>query len=171
MGETVTIFSSLDDEYRDVRAKGVAHSSPQLKTFRSECKSRRVKLDILDRRLSLDVVTGYLLNERYGGLTGHKHLRRLSLLPNWLFRILYSLSSRISSREAVGRCIAAVYTFAQRLVSQAVTDDPASRHHSYQSRLLAAGIAPAEVLVQCQAVVFAGTDSTGRRRAKIALST
>lgn len=207
LGETMTIFSALDNEYRDARAKAVAPLfSPhrlraacepmgviyqcvsefvsQLKDFKLECRSRRAKVDILDlcARLSLDVVTGYLLEERYCGLTEHRHLpvegrrtaklsmnpfifaivgfSRFSLLPNWLFRVLYSVSCQISSSEAVGKCIVAMDTFAQRLVSKAVEDGPDRRPDSYQSRLLAAGISPDEVRVQCQAIIFAGADST-----------
>lgn len=165
LGDVVTIFSAIDTKYRDTRTKAVAplfapgrlHVAcepqgviyqcgsefvDQLKAFREEYKSRRVGFDILDLcvPLSLDVVTGYLLNERYGGLTEHQHLpmetrriaklsinpfifatvgfSRFSLLPNELFRFLYSISSRISFSEAIGRCFVSMDTFAQRLVRQ-----------------------------------------------------
>lgn len=214
MGEVVTIFSSLNTEYRDVRAKAVAPLfSPsrlraacepqgaikkcvsefvkQLEGFRADCKSRHVKLDILDMcaRLSLDVVTGYLFTESYGGLVEHNDLpmearqtsklsinpfifaivafSRFSLLPNWLFKILYSISCRISFSEAVGRCFMSLNAFAQRLVEKSVNDDPEKRQDSYQARLLDAGIMPEEVQVQCQAVVFASSDSTAVKLATI----
>ncbi|KAF7858484.1 hypothetical protein EAF04_009084 [Stromatinia cepivora] len=214
MGKVVSIFSTLDTEYRDTRAKavaplfspahlrvacepqGVIHQcvsefTNQLKTFRAECKSRHLSLDILDlcARLSLDVVTGYLLNEPYGGLLEHQHLpveerltaklsinpfifaivgfSRFSLLPNWIFRQLYSIYSRISFSEAVGRCFVSLDTFAQRMVRQALDLDPVKQQDSYQARLLAVGIAPDEVQVQCQAIVFAGADSTALKLATI----
>ncbi|KAJ5578591.1 cytochrome P450 [Penicillium hispanicum] len=214
LGEVVTIFSSLDTEYRDIRAKAVAplfspgrlraacepHGAihkcisefiQQLAAFRADCKARHAKFDILDlcARLSLDVVTGYLLTEPYGGLVEHNHLpmharqttklsinpfifaivafSRFSLLPNWLFKILYALSSRLSFSEAVGRCFVSLNAFAQRLVEDAVRDDPGKRQDSYQARLLDAGIAPAEVQVQCQAIVFASSDSTAVKLATI----
>lgn len=214
LGDVVTIFSSLDTDYRDIRAKAVAPlfspsrlrvaSKPhgvihqcvsefvdQLETFRAECKSRHVKFDILDlcARLSLDIVTGYLLNERYGGLNEDQHLSlearrttklsinpfifaivafsRFSLLPNWLFRKLYYISSRITFSEAVGRCFVSMDAFARRLVKQDLDIDPAKRQDSYQARLLSAGIAPEEVQDQCKAIIFAGADSTAVKLATI----
>ncbi|GLA10080.1 hypothetical protein AnigIFM60653_001465 [Aspergillus niger] len=226
LGEVVTIFSSLDTDYRDVRAKAVAplfspsrlhvacapggiiHRSvtefvAQLQAFRADCQahtqqhdggssSTTTKLDILDlcARLSLDVVTGYLLTEPYGGLTEHAHLpltqrratklsinpfifaivgfSRFSLLPHWLFGILYALSQRLHFSEAVGECMGRMNVFAQRLVQRTVaTTAPVPRMDSYQARLLAAGIDPAEVSIQCQAIVFAGADSTAVKLATI----
>lgn len=214
MGPVTTIFSSLDTDYRDLRAKAVAplfstarlrnaslHGGviqecvsefvTQLASLKADCKTNHAKLDILDQcaRLSLDVVTGYLLNEPYGGLAEHQQLpmekrrnaklsinpfifaivgfSRFSLLPNWLFKFMYSLYSRFSFSEEVGRCFVSMDSFARRLVSQTLEVDPAKRQDSYQTRLLAAGITPAETEVQCQAVVFAGSDSTAVKLATI----
>ncbi|KAL7928634.1 putative cytochrome P450 [Trichoderma chlorosporum] len=214
MGPVITIFSSLDTDYRDLRAKAVAPlfstarlrtaSLPggvihecvsefvaQLASLKADCKTNNAKLDILDQcaRLSLDVVTGYLLNEPYGGLAEHQQLpmekrrdaklsinpfifaivgfSRFSLLPNWVFKFMYSLYSRFSFSEEVGRCFASMNSFAHRLVDQTLEVDAAKRQDSYQTRLLAAGITPAETEVQCQAVVFAGSDSTAVKLATI----
>jgi hypothetical protein len=71
LGGVVTIFSAIDTEYRDTRAKAVSPPFPpgrlrvgckpqgvihrcvsefvnELGAFRAECKSRRIKLGILD---------------------------------------------------------------------------------------------------------------------------
>lgn len=232
MGPVETIFSTLDTEYRDARAKPVAGlfaparlraaSEPrngksgeggvirryvtefvdQLADFRDESQSlfalasaaplqSRDGFDLLDlcARLSLDVVSGYLLDQAYGGLeesrrlpveTRRTHkltinpfifaivgLSRFSLLPNWLFRRLYALSRRLAFGDEARQCFARMDAFAARLVARAVAAGPGKRHDSYQARLLAAGIAPDEVRVQCQAVVFAGADSTAIKLATI----
>lgn len=219
MGETVTIFSAIETEYRNARAKAVAPLfSPsrlraacepqgvihqcvsefvsQLEAFKKEYKSHSATIDILDlcARLSLDVVTGYLLNERYGGLNEHRNcsldvrrtaklsinpfifaivgFSRFSLLPNWLFGVLYGLSSRLRFSEAVGRCIVDMNAFASRVVRKACDDNGNKStgkdlQDSYQSRLLAAEIPREEVEVQCQAIVFAGADSTAVKLATI----
>lgn len=139
--------------------------------------------------LSLNVVSGYLLTKSYGGLIEHKHLpmevrqtsklsinpfifaivafSRFSLLPSWLFKILYSISSRISFSKAVGKCMENLNKFAQRLVQAAVNEGPEIRQDSYQARLLDAGISPEEVQLQCQAILFAGSDSTAVKLATI----
>jgi cytochrome P450 len=214
LGQVVTIFSSLNTDYRDIRAKAVAPLfSPsrlrtacepqgviresisefvsQFKAIKAECKSQQVKCDILDlcARLSLDVVTGYLLGEPYGGLQEHQHLpmearrtaklsinpfifaivafSRFSLLPNQVFQLVYSISSRISFSEAVGKCFIQLDTFTKRLVQKAISAEPSKSKGSYQDRLLAAGIAPDEVEVQCKAIIFASSDSTAVKLATI----
>lgn len=96
LGPVVSVFSSRDTRYRDVRAKAVAPlfsparlraaSRPggvitqsvaafvsQLQEFRLES----LRIDILDwsARLAMDVTSSYLLGRAYGGLTEHAHLR------------------------------------------------------------------------------------------------
>ncbi|KAJ4865712.1 cytochrome p450 domain-containing protein [Trichoderma breve] len=194
MGPVTTIFSSLDTDYRDLRAKavaplfstsrlrnaslhgGVIHECvsefvTQLASLKADCKTNHAKLDILDQcaRLSLDVVTGYLLNEPYGGLAEHQQLptekrlnAKLSINP-----FIFAIVGRFSFSEEVGRCFVSMDSFARRLVSQTLEVDPTKRQDSYQTRLLAAGITPSETEVQCQAVVFAGSDSTAVKLATI----
>ena len=104
LGPVVSIFSAIDTDYRDRRAKAVAPlfapvrlraaSEPggvigscvaefvdQLRAF----KNAAVKVDIVDlsARLSIDVVTGYLLGEQYGGLgvLRNSQLRRAVRTP------------------------------------------------------------------------------------------
>ncbi|KAL1866896.1 hypothetical protein Daus18300_006599 [Diaporthe australafricana] len=236
LGDTKTIFSALDTEYRDVRAKAVAPlfspgrlraaSEPggvihqcisdfvkQLESFRaapvhessqqssSSSGGGPLRIDILDlcARLSLDVVTGYLLGEWYGGLTEHQHLTtkarraaklsinpfifaivgfsRFSLLPGWVFRALYGLYARAAFGESIKTCMARLDAFSQRLVGQAVDSKEAHaipattardrNRDSYQARLLAAGVTPEEAVVQCEAIVFAGADSTSLKLATV----
>ncbi|KAK6077442.1 cytochrome p450 [Seiridium cupressi] len=95
LGPVVTIFSSLDNGYRDQRAKAVAplfsparlrNASRQdgaigqcIKTFVrqfEDFKAASSRVDILDlsARLAMDATTLYLLGQAYGGLTEHAHL-------------------------------------------------------------------------------------------------
>lgn len=214
LGPVVTIFSSRDTAYRDLRAKAVA---PLFATraVRAACEPRGVigesinqfvsqlarikalarshdaadvKADILDlsARLSIDVVTGYLLKDRYGGLEENvqyldggaqgANLRpklsanhfifaivafsRFSLLPHWLFGIFYAISSNLSSTEQFKSSLVRIHEFARRVTDHAAGPN-ANTQESYPSRLLAAGISKEEIIAQCEAVMFAGTDSTG----------
>ena len=95
----------------------------QLRSF----KSAVIKVDILDvgARVSIDVVTEYLLSERYGDLNEHANLSsqawremklsanpfiftivafsHFSMLPNWLLRLVYRIPSRLNSSDEVVR--------------------------------------------------------------------
>lgn len=207
LGPVVSIFSAIDTRYRDTRAKAVAplfapvrlRTEPnrviggcvaefvcQLHAF----KNATVKVDIVDlcARLSIDVVTEYLLGERYGGLGEHASLSpqarqktklsanpfifaivaysRFSLLPNWLFRLIYAVSSRMNSSDEVVRSFVQLDQFIDSIMGNALAaNDWASPSNqaadtTYQGRLLRAGISPAEAAAQAKAIVFAGADST-----------
>ncbi|RMD44197.1 hypothetical protein DV735_g968, partial [Chaetothyriales sp. CBS 134920] len=207
LGPVVSIFSAVDTDYRNTRAKAVAPlfaparlrtaSEPsgviglcvaefvsQLRAF----KASGMSVDIVDlsARLSIDVVTGYLLGERYGGLGEHASLSlhnrqkmklsanpfifaivafgRFSLLPHWLFRFVYSISSWINSSEEVVQSFVQLDQFTNRVMENALAaKDGESQHKSedstYQARLLQAGISPSEAAAQSKAIVFAGADS------------
>lgn len=93
LGLVASIFSAIDTRYQDTRAKAAA---PLFAPVRLRTKSNRViggcvaefvyqlhafktptvKVDIVDlcARLSINVVTEYLLGERYGGLGEHDSL-------------------------------------------------------------------------------------------------
>ncbi|KAI0379428.1 putative cytochrome P450 [Hypomontagnella monticulosa] len=205
LGPVASIFSSIDTPYRDTRAKPVAplfalsrlriacqpngiineciaRFLKNLEGFKATAKeSHHTRVDILDlcARLSIDAVSGYLLDEPYGGLTEHAHLpieqqlnthlsinpfifqivafSRFSLLPHWLFGICYAASMLASSNREASKSILGLDKYANRLVTQTVNE---KSQDSYQSRLLAAGLHPSEVEVQCKAVIFAGADST-----------
>ena len=96
LGPIVSIFSSTDTAYRDLRAKAVAplFAPAQLKSEAApegvigsciaefvgqlrELSAARVKTDLLDlcARLSIDVVTASMLGRRYGGLDENAHLK------------------------------------------------------------------------------------------------
>ncbi|RMZ75273.1 hypothetical protein DV737_g5366, partial [Chaetothyriales sp. CBS 132003] len=208
LGPVVSIFSAIDTEYRNTRAKAVAPlfaparlrvaSEPhgvigrcaaefvdQLRAF----KTAEVKVDIVDlsARLSIDVVTEYLLGERYGGLGEHTSLSlhdrrqtklsanpfifaivafsRFSLLPNWIFRFVYTFSSWINSSDEVVRSFVQLERFIDRVMGSALSakdgESPlAPADSTYQGRLLQVGISRTEAAAQSKAIVFAGADST-----------
>lgn len=207
LGPVVSIFSAIDTEYRDTRAKVVAPlfsparlraaSGPcgvmkdyvakyvqQFQAFKTAALAEEhgsVKVDILDlsARLSIDVVTGYLLKECYGGLDENDGLpvaaqltktlsanpfifaivafARFSLLPNRLFGLAYSISSRFNADKEVGQSAVLVDNFVERVTRR--TSSRGTIEDSYQGRLLAAGIALPEVVTQSKAIIFAGADS------------
>ncbi|CZT12460.1 hypothetical protein WAI453_008902 [Rhynchosporium graminicola] len=202
LGPVVSIFSSIDTAYRDVRAKAVAplfsparlreESSSQgsigrhVADFLSQlCAFRqaRVKTDILDlcAKLSIDVVSDYVLGQPYGGLAEHAHLAlaerqkpnaklsangfihaivgfsRFSLLPNHLFKLVYSVSQRLGASEEVGKSFGRIQEFMDRVMNG--TKEGKTTEY-YQDRLLAAGISFSETTLQGKAILFAGGDST-----------
>lgn len=217
-----TIFSTRGIAYRDARAKAVLplfapgriRASCEsgicrqliekfvdaLRCQREEALTARSvtkrKIDILDlsSRLSIDVLTGYLFGETYGGLDekgeecntsatannadyqGHGNrwreklsatpfvlaivaFSRFSLLPNWLFTLVFSLMMGPAlSKPDFAASLATVSRFVDSI---AVTErTTASDSDTYQSRLLRAGISHQETLIQCKAAMFAGADST-----------
>jgi cytochrome P450 len=148
----------------------------------STIKNYSQKADVLDlsARLSIDVVTSCLMGKTYGGLREYaavpiearRELKlsinpfikavvafgRFSLLPNWLFRIVYTISTGLFSdknKEATDG-LATLDAFVHDLV---VAAESTTAPDSYQRRLLAAGIPVTEVKEQCKAIVFAGADS------------
>ncbi|KAH8743284.1 cytochrome P450 [Diaporthe sp. PMI_573] len=202
LGPVVSIFSSIDTAYRDVRAKAVAPLfSParlrdesqaqgsigrhvadflsQLKAFRQA----KIKTDILDlcAKLSIDVVSDYVLGQSFGGLTEQAHLglaeqqssdaklsankfihaivafARFSLLPNAVFKLVYSISQKISHSDKVDKSFGRIQEFMGQ-VMKGIKEGKTTEH--YQDRLLAAGISFPETIVQCEAILFAGGDST-----------
>ncbi|KAL4882668.1 cytochrome P450 [Aspergillus karnatakaensis] len=143
------------------------------------------KVDILDlsSRLSIDILTAFLFNKTYGGLderegkvdgyTGNRLTKKLSatpfvlaivafsrfsLLPNWLFTLVFSLlMGPTLSKPEVAASLAKVSQFVNSIADGKEID---SCYNTYQSRLLAAAISPEETLIQCKAAMFAGADST-----------
>jgi cytochrome P450 len=205
LGPVVSIFSSRDGAYRDLRAKAVARlfNVVQLRAEAGpegvigsciaefveqlrESSAARVKTDILDlsARLSIDVVTVYLLGQRYGGLHENSHLdlqerqlngaklsanpfihaivafARFSLLPNHIFKILYSISQRLSSSDHVTQSFIKLDRFIDGVMQSSTATDDAKGHHYYQERLMGVGVSKAEAGAQSKAIVFAGGDST-----------
>ena len=206
LGPVVSIFSARETEYRDARAKAVASLfSParlriasqrhgvikecvseyikRLQDVKTLARGKGMKVDLLDlsARLSIDVVSGYLLNERYGGLSENGDLplaaqlkktlsanpfifaivafSRFSLLPNRLFKLAYAVSSKFNTRKEVVKSAMLVDNFADMVLRQTVSKED-KEEDSYQQRLLSAGFSRLEVTAQSKAVIFAGTDST-----------
>ncbi|KAK6215497.1 cytochrome p450 [Colletotrichum tabaci] len=166
LGPVETIFSTLDGAYRDRRAKAVAplfspaqiraESGPRGSVGRhvdsfvaqlAELRRARVRTDLLDlcAKLSIDVVSDYLLGLPYGGLTEHAHLSlpdrqtregklsanefvhaivgfaRFSLLPNSLFKLTYAVSQRLSHSVKVDESLARIGSFINSVMAR-VTD-------------------------------------------------
>lgn len=217
LGPIATIFSSRDTAYRDQRAKAVAplFSPPQIRAAcgPEECiggliadfvsqlgsfRQSRGKMDLLDlcARLSIDVVTAYLLGESYGGLTEHAHLSlqdrqlsknklsanpfihaivafaRFSLLPNRLFKLVYSASQGLSAShdgtaesfikldQFIGRVLRKNPASSMSLTSQCDHSGKAHGPLYYHQRLVRAGVSENEAAAQSKAIIFAGADST-----------
>ncbi|KAL6242810.1 hypothetical protein RBB50_010456 [Rhinocladiella similis] len=208
MGPVVSIFSALDVDYRNVRAKSVAllfapgrlRKATQGGEVIGECirefmdqfralKGANNEVDILDlcARLSIDVVTGYLLGRRYNGLHEDDGLSlaqrkdkklsanpfvfsivafaRFSLFPNWLFKCTYAASTWWASSPEVDQSFKRLGEYSDQLMEETLTASPkdgvkTSSGPTYQGRLLAADISPFEAKVQAQATIFAGADST-----------
>jgi cytochrome P450 len=206
LGPFASIFSATDSEYRDARAKvvaplfaparlraacepngvikeSVAEYVRKFQAYKAAAVSKKhgvVKVDMLDlaARLSIDVVTGYLLNEPYGGLHENDSLpiatqmtkklsanafifaiigfSRFSLLPRRLFGLAYSIASRLSNDEEVNRSAALVDQFAEGIVKKSLGGKP---EDSYQGRLMAVGVPPHEAAAQAKGIIFAGADS------------
>jgi cytochrome P450 len=203
LGPVVSIFSSIDTPYRDRRAKAVAPLFAPIR-IRSACapnqvigksvahfihllqtyKRELISFDLVDlcARLSIDVVTGYLLGEPYGGFAEIDHLSprdqqstklsvnpfifaivafsRFSLLPKWLFSQVYSLSTKLALNDEAKQSFRKLDMFVTKVMSGANGKKHPNTEQTYQLRLLAAGICPSEAAAQCKAITFAGADST-----------
>ncbi|KAE8163388.1 cytochrome P450 [Aspergillus tamarii] len=183
LGPIVSIFSAIDTEYRDQRAKAVAplFAPARFMQCLSKYQVEKIPFDLVDlcARLSIDVVTEYLLGQPYGGFAETAHLSaqeqqsaklsanpfifaivgfsRFSLLPNWLFQQVYRLAARLTLTEEAIRSFQKLDTFATQVMSHVDSTPPTA---TYQSRLLSAGISSTETAAQCKAIVFAGADST-----------
>jgi cytochrome P450 len=215
-----TIFSALDNSYRDLRAKSVlpmvSAAAVRAESNRAEGSMRqcidewidiflrereratkfKTSIDILDlsQKLACDAVTAFFFSKRYGSLQEHRDsaasigasspqqprklslapfiysivdFGKFSLLPNWLFLHCFSLQQwigRIRADESVGHAFANVEKFAHDLVDDL---DATTSDTTYQSRLMSIGISKSEIVAQCKAVVFAGTDSTATKLATL----
>ena len=202
LGPVVSIFSAIDTVYRDVRVKAVAplFSPAQLRAEREptrligrcvaefvdqlrEFKKARIRTDILDlcARLSIDVVTSYLLGLPYGGLDEDKHrsltekqqddaklsanpfifaivaFARFSLLPHHIFRAVYTMSQRLYSNDHIVKSFVKLDHFVEKVMSSTLE---ATKPRYYHERLVQAGISHGEAAAQSKAIIFAGADST-----------
>ncbi|KAL4738837.1 cytochrome P450 [Aspergillus similis] len=86
---------------------------------------------------------------------------RFSLLPNWLFTLVFSLlMGPTLSKPDVAASLATVSRFVDSIAGADTERKTASDSDTYQSRLLRAGVSHQETLIQCKAAMFAGADST-----------
>ncbi|KJX97037.1 cytochrome P450 like protein [Zymoseptoria brevis] len=187
--EHQAIFSARDPAYRGVRSRAVgqmfgvgavkgerARIQGCVDAFVWRLKEKAAKkparVDVLSlaRGLAINVVGAYLFGEEYGDLSGGTtmqsagayvdfivHVGRLFFLPPWLFqRLLAFLRYFRPMAPETEKGMAKVDSFTRRLAEKAIDEND----HTYQSRLLKAGISVAETNVQMKDVVFAGTDTT-----------
>ncbi|KIA75603.1 cytochrome P450 [Aspergillus ustus] len=86
---------------------------------------------------------------------------RFSLLPNWLFTLVFSLlMGPTLSKPDVAASLATVSRFVDSIAGAHNERKTASDSDTYQSRLSRAGVSHQETLIQCKAAMFAGADST-----------
>ncbi|KAL8778071.1 MAG: hypothetical protein Q9194_002203 [Teloschistes cf. exilis] len=155
----------------------------RLNTTKHEALQRtphQARIEILDPtyRLTVDTTTGFLFGREYGALDEKSPLSTastntgtmsalplifaivkagcFSLLPNWFFNVITSILHWLCPDHAFEASLACVRDFASSITADA---NP-GKDSTYQARLLAAGISTSETIIQCMAVMFAGTDST-----------
>lgn len=123
----------------------------------------------LSRSLALDAICSYLFGRSFGSIEENGGTMSASLfvdalvavgrffyLPNWLFLALEKTRLRFFQGKVEQESFCKVGSFTQQLVDDAKQDDG-----MYQQRLVKAGISDDEVKIQCEDLIFAGTDSTG----------
>ena len=121
------------------------------------------------RSLALDAICSYLFGTSFGSIdeTDGKMsaslfvdtlvaVGRFFFLPNWIFLALEETRLRFFQGREEQNSFNKVGNFAQALV-----DDLKHNEGTYQQRLAQAGITEHEVKIQCEDLIFAGTDSTG----------
>lgn len=123
----------------------------------------------LARSLALDGVSSYLFGRTFGGVEEKTEkmsatsfvdafvaVGRFFYLPNWIFLALELTRQRVWPDVEEDASMKKIDDFVQGLVQSSGEGDT-----TYQGRLMKAGISDREVKVQCEDLIFAGTDSTG----------
>jgi hypothetical protein len=154
------------DKFVD-RMKAEAETSRAAK--KSTGQSRPVNILESTRSLALDAICSYLFGISFGSIdeTDRKMsassfvdtlvaVGRFFFLPNWIFVVLEESRLRFFQGKEEQDSFAKVGSFAQALV-----DDSKQNQGTYQQRLAHAGISEHEIKIQCEDLIFAGTDSTG----------
>ncbi|KAL4931697.1 cytochrome P450 [Aspergillus undulatus] len=87
---------------------------------------------------------------------------RFSLLPSWLFSLVFPLLMRPTlSKPDVAASLATVSRYVDSIAGADTSNTDTNKDtNTYQSRLLRADISHKETLIQCKAAMFAGADST-----------
>ena len=147
-------------------------------------KPTNAEVDILDLayRLMMDLVTGYLFGQTYGALEERNlaaksasacsvdsgqmsalpfifaivEAGRFSLLPPRIFNFIHAAFHQFFPNYEFQNSLDRVHAFAADITENANSEE----NDTYQSRLLASGVSKQETILQCMAVMFAGTDST-----------
>ncbi|EMC91356.1 hypothetical protein BAUCODRAFT_117766 [Baudoinia panamericana UAMH 10762] len=138
-------------------------------------RQRPVNVLNLTRSLALDAVSSYLFGRAFGGVDEESDklsasafvdtlvaVGRFFFLPNWIFLTLELARQKFWPAKEEEKSAQTVGDFVESLL-QGETKGTAT----YQARLLKAGISEHEVKIQCEDVIFAGTDSTGTSLATI----
>ena len=132
-------------------------------------KSKPLNMLNLSRGLALDAVSSYLFGQAFGGVNEESDkmsassfvdalvaVGRFFFLPNRLFLTLEMSRQRFWPDKEEIESAKKVDDFVQCCIRSSEKDDA-----TYQGRLSKAGISPDEVKIQCEDLIFAGTDSTG----------
>lgn len=131
--------------------------------------SSPVNVHNLSRSFALDAMSSYLFGRSFGGLDERGEtlsasnfvdvlvaVGRYFYLPNWAFVLLESSRQRFwSSKEEIESAMK-VDSYVQALVDESEKGDS-----TYQSRIKKADLSTDENKIQCEDLIFAGTDSTG----------
>lgn len=149
-----------------VRLKEQAEESRRAKKATGE--SKPINVLNLTRSLALDAISAYLFGKTFGGVdektdkmsaSGYVDavvsFGRVFFLPNRAFRAVEKMEQYLYPDKDVHASAQKVSSFVEDLIDRAEKDD------TYQARLKIAGLSRAEVRIQCEDVIFAGTDSTG----------
>lgn len=124
----------------------------------------------LTRSLALDAICSYLFNSPFGSIDETEKgsisaasfvdtlvaVGRFFFLPNWIFLALEETRLRFFQGQEEQKSFVRVSNFAQGLLATCQQTEG-----TYQQRLAQTGISDHEVKIQCEDLIFAGTDSTG----------
>lgn len=129
----------------------------------------------LSRQLALDTVTSYLFGSSYGALDEDERtlsaspfvdtlvaLGRFFFLPPWAVSVLEGLRQKLWPDQPENSSTATVHRYMEKLVAGCGPDNS-----TFQGRLATSKITSDEIIVQCEDLVFAGTDSTGMNLATL----
>ncbi|KAI2617740.1 cytochrome P450 [Hypoxylon sp. NC1633] len=140
-------------------------------------------IDVLNlfRAFTIDSVAHYLLGSSFNGIE-EKRLSatafvdnfasggRFFLLPCWIFKHVDHWAAKFhKDKEAIQKSTLRVREFATQVVDESL-DEGKGDCHTYQGRLLHAGISREETISQVMDILFAGTDGTARTMAVLVLN-
>lgn len=130
--------------------------------------SKPVNVLNITRSLALDAISAYLFGQPYDGVEEKTDKMSASgyvdavvaigkwfFLPNRVFRTIEQIQGRMFPDRDAQISAERIDNFVDGLIESSGKSD------TYQARLSKAGLSKHEVKIQCEDVIFAGTDSTG----------